>query len=259
MFKATPAVDQVTCYRGHSDKRNYLLQPSLLRNEGWRQNEQTIFNELIVAQPSEFMEDRSTIEKLVRMQHHSLPTRLLDITSNPLMALFFACSGSPKVDGEVIFLKIKKAIIKFFDSDTVSCIANLSKLSHVEREAINTTLDKDAFNNTAPVPRLLHFIKEEKPYFQDCIVPSDLRSIVCVRSKLSNQRIAFQSGSFLIFGLGAVLDEDGTVDIGIQRVAVSARHKDKIMKELSSLNINESTVYPLIDNSAKTIATKYKA
>jgi len=257
VFKVSCDADRTMYFRGHSNKKKYLLQPSLYRNDAWKSNEHSMFSELIASNPAEFSTDISAFEKLVRMQHHSLPTRLLDITSNPLMALYFASSGSIDTDGEVIFLKVKNTEIKFFDSDTVSCLSNLSRLSSNDKQAFNFTLNITEFNAADPCPRLLHFICQEKPYFQNCMNPADFSRILCVRTKMSNKRIAFQSGAFLLFGHNAELPENGSTEIDIERVAISGSSKKKIINELSQLNINVSTVYPLLDNSSKFIAEKY--
>lgn len=245
-------------YRGHSDRLEFKLKPSLYRNSGWRKNEQLLVNDLLSANPSDFRDDRSMFERLVRMQHHSLPTRLLDLTSNPLMALYFACCEADKVGGDVIIFKIKRSRIKYSDSDTVSCIANAARLTAKERYTIDVGLPRKEFNETPVIRRLLHFIKEEKSYFTDVIVPSDMKKIICVRPKMSNLRITSQSGAFLLFGIDAELPEIGTSEFVVDRVAISAKAKRKICSELEVLNIHRGTVYPNIENSAIVVREHYR-
>lgn len=259
VFAISQDETELLFYRGHSDKLRYKLQPSLHREQAHIDNEAVMFRELLISNPGDFTEDSSALDKLVRMQHHSLPTRLLDVSSNPLMALYFACKSHPDKTGQIVVFRVKKNDLKFFDSDTAGCIANLSRLQKEDKAALDFSLSKDGFNRSLPVTKLLHFIREEKPYFIEKIEPEHLKSIICVKSKMNNTRILSQSGAFLLFGLGAELPETGTEQIGIERINIKADEKKKILKELDALSINESTAFPYIENSARYIAKKYKA
>lgn len=248
-------------YRGHSNRTKYRLEPSILRKDEhgnyiYRDAEDRMYRELLVSNSFDFQGDVYTLDRLVRMQHYSLPTRLLDITSNPLIALYFACKSNLDQDGEVIVFSMDRQQIKYFDSDTASCIANLTKLSKASKDALDfSSLDVRKFNKLQSVKQLLHFIKEEKPFFEPRLEPKHLRSIICVKGKRTNNRIAFQSGAFLLFGYDATLDEGGSSDITVQRIAVTS--KREVLKQLDQLNINESTVFPYIENSAKYIAQSF--
>ena len=94
-------------FRGQSNK-NYELIPAIGRGRNFA-CDCTIFNEernLIdmakFKMPNIFHRDLSPVELLSLLQHYGIPTRLLDITENALVALYFACNKNEDEDGEVI-------------------------------------------------------------------------------------------------------------------------------------------------------------
>lgn len=77
-------------YRGHADK-SWGLRPSILRTPNGVEKEHLLFRDMVAHMPQSFSQCRSALDYLVQMQHYELPTRLLDVTTNPLVALYFAC------------------------------------------------------------------------------------------------------------------------------------------------------------------------
>lgn len=264
LFGLEDTADTETFFRGH-DVQTYELTPSVLRTDeggAWQflPNEDRLCKELLIAHDDEFRNDRFCMDRLVRMAHFELPTRLLDISSNPLVALFFACDGGESgikedVPGEVIVFRVAEDRIKYYDSDTVSCIANLANLTHEQKNRLKLELPIEDFNRDPVVGKLIHFIKGEKPYFETRIVPGDLGSIVCVKAKLTNNRIKSQSGAFLLYGLDAKMPDEGQDGIAIDRITIT--NKTSILAELDRLNINAKTVYPSIDRTAKHLKARY--
>lgn len=249
------SMDYHIFYRGQSDKK-YGLLPSIYREETLIQNEDKIFRDIIAQCPTDFKGSTSTFEKLVKMQHYSLPTRLLDITTNPLVAMYFACDND-EVDGKLFRFEVKTSAIKYFDSDAISVVANIAKRPIDFSIEKLRDLDCEEFNSQTDIAYLLHEIKYEKPHFQDIIDSKDIERVFCVKPMFDNPRIIRQSGAFFLYGIDGDKSKPALLDFDYKTYIISKTQKKKIRKQLEALGIDKSTLFPEVEHVAEHIKDKY--
>lgn len=254
-----------TVFRGQRHYGWYTM-PKLLRDDNdVYSSENLAVRDIVSMHPGEFDSDKTMFDRLVRMQHFGLPTRLLDVTTNPLVALWFATEQSSDSDtyhGAVQALLIPQKRQKYYDSDQVSCMANIANLTKDQkntlRENILTITDFEIFNKTSIVDTLVFHIGMEKTNFRKLIVSDDLVRPVFVKPKMSNKRIVAQSGAFILWG--AVTDASSYGDnLRQDRIWIDESDKEKMRKDLELLGINERTLFPEIDKSTRFITDMYGA
>ena len=90
-------------YRGMADE-NWKLVSSIARKRNFEINEKEMIREFKYTNPNIFFGLGTNFEVLSYMQHYGLPTRLLDFTENPLVALYFACKEMKKSNGRIVCL-----------------------------------------------------------------------------------------------------------------------------------------------------------
>ncbi|MDE6695636.1 MAG: FRG domain-containing protein [Muribaculaceae bacterium] len=242
-------------YRGQYDK-SFGLVPSIYREKYLIQNENRIFRDIIAQCPADFKGCTSTFEKLVKMQHYSLPTRLLDITTNPLVALYFACENDA-VDGKLFRFEVRTTDIKYFDSDAVSVASNIAKRPLDFSIENLRDMDRNSFNQEEDIQYLLHEIKFEKPHFQNVIDSRDIERVFCVKPMFDNPRIIRQSGAFFLYGINGNKSKPASLNFGYKMYIINKAHKQRIRKQLEALGIDKSTLFPEVEHVAEHIKEKY--
>jgi hypothetical protein len=258
-----PPPDGPRCFRGEANSK-WKLKPSVMRD--LRPNaEGKIIDELMAEAPDEFSADKSMFGKLVRAQHYGLPTRLLDVSLNPLVALYFACADEPQKDEEarVRILDFRPGNVKFPESDTISIICNLARLEDKERDELKSevfkkTVTLESIHELASAQRLLQFVRMEKSYFLPQMKPTDFKKYFFVYPSKSNRRVIAQSGAFVATGLLSYGTTRNIVSFSSRDLYISAGRKNDILKELDSLNIKSSTMFPEIEFTSRYIKRKWE-
>jgi hypothetical protein len=228
-------------YRGHSDQ-SYIVRPGVYRDEFTGASKRIYGNgaeEKRLNLEREMMSDfrasgatqvnaNSIVEVYFTAQHYGMPTRLLDWTTNPLAALFFAVKGlNESKDGELLIM-----------------------------DANGLLPDK----SVPEVPRGI--LPMRHPYAVDAIgavfwhTPKQPRKAIVLPIRPDNQagRIGQQSSCFTLHLHGA----NDCTNPTLERVKIPGDSKVPLLDELRKLNINEFTIYNDLEHLAQEIRRTWK-
>ena len=263
--------DKIELYFRGESCTEWDLEPSVMRDENYRKNEAEMLTELATRQPDAFDGLHTYFARLVIAQHYRMPTRLLDISENPLVALYNACIAHRhedvpcKNDGRLHIFGTPKSIVKSFNSDAISVISNFTRLSRPEQDLLlgRKTQQVNSRIYRRTLRRLNHFIREEKSYFADRIDPIDLFRVYVVRPQQSFVRIRAQSGAFLMSAFHErferwklrKIDNMPTYDHFI--VEIPYRKRKELICELKQLNVTEEVLMPGLESAANAIKQRY--
>ena len=258
----------------------------LYQDQGYIDHERDLYQEALRYNVISFEQDKTMVERLTRMQHYRLPTRFADISTNLLLAAFFAADGERMTakdrendDGYIRVIKVAKHKMKSFTSDIIVAIAHLPL---VKKEDVHP-------GKVNGLAALRYEITNERPGFSMCTrvedeknewlikVEEDLRREIqhvwAFKPVLNNRRIRAQGGAFLAFGCGdekAKLTPSFSPDdyndetkpsYGIKQIGYVQIHKDAklaILNDLRMFGMPAENVYPDLADACNEIGEHYK-
>jgi hypothetical protein len=289
--------NSVFYFRGEKDygEENALI-PFIYR-KGLYENEHKLYREISRFNDKDFEKDKTAIDRLCRMQHFGCPTRMLDLGEDCFTALYFALEDRDKEPNKPSFVylfSIPEDKIKFYDSDRVTILANLAKLPFSNEAKLGGDNSKEGLVKNAEhiiskgmsredyneeyFKYLHHEIREDKPYMLPAINLGDIFSVLCVKTKLNNDRIMMQKGAFLLFGLNAndaakAIPLDGSygkpnywqdredikwVGTPIEKILRISLEKEISLENLENLGISKPYIYPNMEKIAEHFTKKFE-
>lgn len=239
--------------------------------------EHTLMQLPLLKVPHEFISINNDFERMTKYQHYGMCTRLLDLTTNPLVALFFACAPYGNVcykddEGEVGEPQEARGIVFFnkrystsINEIEIKIISALSQLDLSKDNTLKVVLNKLVSQKI--ISKELEKRWSSQEHYEEFI--DIIQNNYIVTPPYNNERLSRQSGIFLLTGcfnftykssIDESIIEKGYNDLRYEFDKVffyiSGENKAAILEELDTYNINEATLFPELEHHLSYIKNK---
>jgi len=252
-------------FRGQK-KHLWDVRPNIFR-DNLLSTETVVIENAVRRNPSHFR-GMAEFEILTTLQHYGLGTRLLDVTLNPLVALYFATEPfeefeKGKDDRGKMVERDGKVFCAFIDIHSLKelQIRIASSLPFIDIEA-----DSDLHGLSIRLEKEKIITSEEKVLLgkdKFSLLIKYIQSNSAIVTTHSNERLIRQNGAFILptsinlkpnsepYG-GSPKITKSTCDLSGEfaekAFIIPANCKERIREELDFLNINEATLFPELEH-----------
>lgn len=248
-------------FRGHGNHEGYKLLPLIRREIITSSGARTQFSQLEYNILSDFISEAKCYDYNIPendllawmevAQHYGVPTRLMDLTENPLIALYFACRSKSDKTASVWIIN-EKSYKKIF----------------YNQGFLELTIDSQVIVQNIINREIICLGKPEMVSVPEYRYPWIYKPLH------RKERMNSQASMFMIWGSmpcsleRMVEDEhymnltDACNDDMKQRgilcaIKIKPDKKAELLRQLDMLGINEKFIYPGLDGVGKSIALKY--
>ena len=243
------------------------IEPSIFRND-MLSIEHKLMQIPLQKIPMEFKGFDSLFDVMTKYQHYGMCTRLLDLTTNPLVALYFACKihGQEKYETEDDPVEQEPYGVVYYTNNyypsqsvdkEIKIVTALASYDLSKENTIGTVLDKLRMDNLINEETKARWLKKE--YVGEFI--KIIQRNYMVVPTYTNERLQRQNGVFLLasmfsVNIGANV-KDGVItksknnlrdEFASRYFYIKGENKESILKELDLYNINEATLFPELEH-----------
>jgi len=266
-----PASAEQWFFRGQQNAA-WDVRPNIFREDNLA-SEHIVIERAQRQNPVEFKECTNNFEILTKLQHYSLGTRLLDVTLNPLVALYFATEPSSEYkknqngqftyqehDGKVHYRFVRGCALRDIQVRIALSIPFVEFGKSLSLEEFCKKLVDDNVITAFEFEQL-----SDNDYSEMIRLLQTNSFIVATNSSI---RLIQQRGAFLIssaINIKTVTEVKSSLlskaKMNLEKefegcFIISAKNKKQIREELDFFNVNEATLFPELEHQMRYIQSQ---